>query len=189
MAGRLKRLRAACFVVFGVLIGCGTLAQAQQLGLPNSEILTISSDRMFAESAYGKQVSSDIEAQGDILGAENRRIEIELITEERELTERRPEMKPEVFRGLADAFNAKVEDIRRTQDDKARALVQLQEEKQVAFFQAARPILADLMRESGASVVLERSSIFLSATAIDITDMAIGRLDATLGDGTFSAED
>lgn len=185
---QLTHLCAICLWTFGLLI-VGSSVSAQQLGLPDSEILTISSDRMFAESAYGKRVSDDIEAKSTALAAENRRIEVELTEEERALTEQRPDMDPEAFRALADAFNTKVEDIRRTQDDKARALVQLQEERQVAFFQAARPILADLMRESGASVVLERSSIFLSATAIDMTDLAISRLDAALGDGGVPVED
>ncbi len=152
--------------------------------MPASAILTISSERMYAESAFGQRVAREIEAQSEALAAENRRIEEELTAEERDLTRRRPQMAPEAFRPLADAFDRKVQEIRRTQDAKARALVHHNDEERVRFLQAARPILTELMRESGAGVVLERSSVFLSANAIDMTDAAIGRLDATLGDGT-----
>ncbi len=161
---------------------------AQQLGLPQSAILTISSDRMYKQSAFGQRVAQEIEADSTALAIENRAIEEELTTEEKDLTARRSEMEPEAFRELADAFDMKVQDIRLTQDAKARALAQKNEEEQVRFLQAARPILENLMRESGASVVLEQSSVVLSASAIDMTDLAISRLNATLGDGVKAGD-
>ena len=45
------------------------------------------------------------------------------------------------------------------------------------------------MRETGAAVVLEQRSVFISANAIDITDTAIARIDAVLQDGTDPAAD
>ncbi|MGD9866344.1 MAG: OmpH family outer membrane protein, partial [Pseudodonghicola sp.] len=53
---------------------------------------------------------------------------------------------------------------------------------------AARPVLETLMRETGAGVILERNSVFLSANATDITDEAIARIDAAIGDGAQTAE-
>ena len=169
-------------VILCLSLGSGA-AQAQQLGLPDSEILTISSDRMYTESQFGQRVAREIENQSDALAKENRQIELELIAEEKDLTSKRPDMEPANFRVLADAFDEKVKEIRRTQDMKARELVKLREEEQVEFLRAARPILADLMQESGASVIVERSSVFLSARVIDVTEIAISRLDATLGEG------
>lgn len=159
------------------------VAVAQQLGVSNSSILTISSDRLFSDSAFGKRVARDLDADSAVLAAENRSIEAELTQEEQDLTAKRPDMAPAEFRALADAFDAKVQQIRRTQDAKARALANRSEEDRVAFFQAARPILERLMNESGAGVILERSSVFLSANATDITDVAISRIDSTLGEG------
>ncbi len=156
---------------------------AQQLGLPQSAILTIETDRLFAESAFGQRVANEIEAESAVLAAENRRIEAELTAEEKDLTERRPQMEPEAFRALADAFDEKVQSIRRAQDAKARTLNQKADKARVEFLRAARPMLEALMRESGASVILERNSVFLSANATDITDLAITRIDAAIGDG------
>jgi Skp family chaperone for outer membrane proteins len=171
-----------------LVLGAGTVP-AQELGLPDSPILTISSERMYAESAFGKRVAREIEDGSATLAAENRRIEEELGAEEKRLTELRPTMDPAEFRALADEFDRRVQTVRREQDAKARALVQRSEEKQVEFLRAARPILAELMRESGASVVLERSSVFLSQTAIDMTDVAISRLDSILGEGPPDADE
>ncbi|PCH67179.1 MAG: outer membrane chaperone Skp [Rhodobacteraceae bacterium] len=165
-----------------VVVAAGS-TQAQQLGLPQGAILTISTDRTFAESQFGQRVAADVEAQSAVLAAENRRIEAELIAEEKDLTERRPGMESAAFRALADAFDQKVQSTRVTQETKARALNQIADKARVEFLQVARPILEDLMRESGAGVILERSNVFLSANATDITDLAIERIDAAIGDG------
>lgn len=189
LAARLRSALANLIRVVALLLVIPIGAFAQQLGLPDSVILTISSERLFNDSAFGQRVAREFEAASGELAKENRRIEQELTEEEQELTERRPNMEPPAFRELADAFDVKVKEFRRTQDAKARALVQNNEEEQVKFIQAARPILTDLMREAGAGVVLERSSVFLSVTAIDVTEVAISRLNATIKDGFTSSDE
>lgn len=188
LAARMRSALADLIRVLLLLLVIPTGASSQALGLPDSVILTISSERLFSDSAFGQRVAREFEAASGELAKENRRIEQELTDEEQELTERRPSMEPAAFRELADAFDVKVKEFRRTQDAKARALVQRNEEEQVKFIQAARPILTDLMREAGAGVVLERSSVFLSVTAIDVTEVAINRLNATIKDGVTSSD-
>lgn len=158
-------------------------AQAQQFGTIQSPILTIESDRLFSGSEFGKRVAQEREADSAVLSAENRRIEAQLTEEERSLTERRATMDPEAFRALADAFDAKVQEIRRTQDAKARDLNQRGEADQVIFLQAVVPVLEQLMTDAGAAVLLERGSVFLSLNATDVTDLAIERINSAIGDG------
>ncbi len=158
--------------------------QAQQLGLPQSAILTLSTERMFAESAFGQRIAREIEAESAVLAAENRRIEAELTADEKDLTRRRPDMEAPAFRVLADAFDQKVQANRAAQDAKAHALNQIGDIARVEFLQVARPILEELMRETGAGVILERANVFLSANATDVTDLAIDRIDRAIGDGT-----
>ncbi|AVO39180.1 OmpH family outer membrane protein [Pukyongiella litopenaei] len=161
-----------------------TAVPAQPLGMPQVPILTIASERLFVDSAFGRRVAREIEADSALLAAENRQKEAELEAEEKDLTDRRASLEPDEFRKLADAFDAKVQEIRQTQDAKAVALAKRDDAARVEFFRAIRPVLVSLMRDSGASVVLERSSVFLSANATDITDLAISRIDAAIGDGT-----
>lgn len=158
-------------------------------GPVQSPILTIESERLYTESAFGRRIAQEIEADSAVLAAENRRIEAELTQEEQDLTERRAEMAPEAFRTLADAFDAKVEGIRNSQDAKARALGQRQEAAQIAFVQAAQPVLENLMRSARAAVILERNTVVLSANAADITDRAIAQIDAAIGDGAHLESD
>jgi Skp family chaperone for outer membrane proteins len=149
----------------------------------SSPILTIDTERVFIESAFGRRVARDVESKGAELSTENRRIEAELAAEEESLTERRDGMTAEAFRVLADAFDQKVQATRQAQAAKGRALNQLLDKEREVFLTAAAPVLEDLMRQSGAAVVLERRSVFISANAIDVTEQAIAMLDETLGTG------
>ncbi len=148
-----------------------------------SPILTIDSERLFRESAFGKRVAADIEARSAALASENRQIEADLEAEERLLTDQRPDLDAEEFRALADAFDEKVQETRASQEAKVRALNQALDEEREVFLAAAAPVLEQLMREAEATVILERRSVFVSASAIEITDDAIELLDQTLGSG------
>lgn len=192
MRDGMKRSGAGAVFALALALGGPLGAQAPSsdlsYSLPYTAILTVAPERLFAESAYGQRVVREIEAEGTALATENRRIEAELMAEERTLTQRRTEMEPGAFRQLADAFDEKVQQIRREQDAKARDLGEQQDEARGEFLQVARPVLVTLMRESGASVILERSSVFLSADSTDITDLAVARIDAAIGDGLKDAD-
>lgn len=150
-------------------------------------VLTIDSERLFLNSDFGKRVAREIEARGNELVAENRKIEMELADAEQDLTDRRATMTPEAFRPLADAFDTRVQETRQAQAAKSRALnVQLEQEREV-FLSTAGPVLEELMRDVGASVVLERRNVFMSTNSTDITAAAIIQLNAKLGDGASEA--
>ncbi len=166
------------------LLSGPVVLQAQQMGMPRGQILTIEPDRLYNDSDFGKRIIQQLEAESAVLVAENRRIEAELTAEEKDLTIRRAEMQPAAFRALADAFDEKVQETRRIQDAKTRELSQLSDANRRIFLQTARPILETLMREAGAGVILDRDTIFLSANATDITDLAIERINLVLGDGS-----
>ncbi|SEP63996.1 OmpH family outer membrane protein [Thalassovita taeanensis] len=157
---------------------------AQETQGMRSPVLTIDSERLFADSAFGKRVAEEFEAEGRVLEAENRRIEGELIEEEKRLTNQRPQMTPEAFRKLADAFDAKVQKIRAEQNAKTRALTQQTDLAQLQFLTAVRPELEGLMADAGAALIVERRSVFLSARIIDVTEEAVARIDAAIGDGS-----
>ncbi|MDO9524420.1 MAG: OmpH family outer membrane protein [Gemmobacter sp.] len=158
-------------------------AASQQMVLPSGPILTLDEARFFEQSRFGQRIQGDLEKRQAELLAENRKIEAELTKEERALTERRPDLSPQDFRALADAFDARVQSIRNTQEAKSRALLDASEQARAQFFPAAREVLAKLMTEAGAMAILSDEAIVLSFQQIDVTDAAIARLDASIGDG------
>jgi len=146
--------------------------------LDRSSILTIKQQDLFEGSEFGKASLARLEAETQAITDENRKIESGLTAEEKRLTELRPTLKPEEFRPLADAFDKKVEDIRKARDAKSRDLTRQRAQDQQAFFKMALPVLAQLMQEFGATVLLDQSTVMVSLDRIDITQEAIARVDA-----------
>jgi Skp family chaperone for outer membrane proteins len=186
--GGLRALFAALVTVMIALGGGMTVAQeaegtAAQSAL-RSPVLLIDPERLFQESLYGQRILDKLRADSEALAAENRRIEADLTEEERALTEQRPSMSAADFRAAADAFDEKVQGIRRAQDAKETALQNTVTEGREAFFGAAQNIIGRLMVDAGSVVVLDRRSVFLSIGAIDITESALEAVNAELGDGT-----
>ncbi|MZQ88051.1 OmpH family outer membrane protein [Frigidibacter albus] len=169
-------------------------AQAAPGGLPatsfptgtavlQAPILTLNDEQLFDESAWGARAEAEIEAAAAALATENRRIEAQLLAEERSLTDRRPGMDPAAFRAEADAFDERVTGIRRAQDVKARAVSRLREAERRAFFSAAVPILSEVMRKHGAVAILDARAIFLADSQIDVTAEVVALADQRLGPG------
>ncbi len=173
-------LRALCVLV---LLAVAMPLGAQQLGVPQTDVLTISSERLFADSAFGQRVFREIEAESTLLAEENERIVAQLSKEEKDLTEKRSDLSADEFRPLAEAFDEKVQSHRDGQRAKLDALARRGEEARGQFFEMAQPVLIELLREFGASIVIERSNVVLSTDASDITNAAIARIDAAIGDG------
>lgn len=178
-------LRMAACLLAAAMAGPLVAQETAQLplGQVQSVVLTVDTDRLFAESAFGRRLAEDLRAQTEALAAENRRIEADLTAEEQGLTARRPSMTVEAFRAAADEFDSRVQAIRAAQDAKERALQEAVTAGREEFLNAAAPVLGDLMRASGAAVILDRRAVFLAIGAVDITDEAIAAIDAAIGPG------
>jgi Skp family chaperone for outer membrane proteins len=160
------------------------LTAPAQTGPAQAPLVVIDPERLFRESAFGRASAARITAEQAALVAENRRFDAALEAEERDLTDRRATLPAEEFRALAAAFDRKAEGIRSAQAEKDRAIVESQQADQQRFLQVAAPELARMMADVGAVAMLDKQLVFLSFDSIDVTDSAIARVDAALGDGT-----
>ncbi|GAD56554.1 OmpH family outer membrane protein [Limimaricola cinnabarinus] len=147
-------------------------------------VVVLDTDRLFAESLFGQALATDLQAETEALIEENRRIEAELTAEEQSLTRRRPGMEPAAFREEAEAFDARVQEIRRERDAKERALQLEAAAGRERFLAAIGPTLGQVMMARGAAVILDRRAVFLSTGAVDVTDAAIAAVDAEIGNGS-----
>ncbi|MFT4013499.1 MAG: OmpH family outer membrane protein [Paracoccus sp. (in: a-proteobacteria)] len=153
---------------------------AQAVGAP---IITINQDVVFASSAWGRRVHADLERESKEIAAENDRLASQFATEEQDLTNLRGALPPDEFRKRADEFDKRVVAVRRERDQIERVFQARMDAERGAFFRAALPVLAQLMRDRGAQVVLDQSAIFVAAQSIDVTDELIARLDKNIGAG------
>jgi Skp family chaperone for outer membrane proteins len=171
-------LSVAGGLAIAVLAGATGFAEAQES--PAVAILTIDQERLFLESEFGEALIAREQALAKELDAENARIEGELIAEEQDLTDRRGTLSAEEFSALATAFDEKVVRIRAEQDAKLRELTRSRDGDRKAFFRAAIPVLRDLLVERKALAIIDKSTIILSLSAIDVTDAAIAKVNAAL---------
>ena len=186
------RLIRCLALALGLLSAQPALAQLS-LGEPVATagpILTLEKNRIYADSRFGRQTRARIDADVKTLTAENRNLEVALEAEETALAERRTSMPAAEFQILAQAFDAKVRDIRQARDAKVRDLSLRQDQAQRAFLDKVKPVLDQIMAEMGAVLLIDRASVILSSPSIDITDLAIRRIDETLlSTGTVSEPD
>lgn len=181
--------RRAVFLGLMLALGLGAAAvaptsgTAQSLGRVVSPILTVDRDRLYAGTLYGQRINRELEAASAAMAAETRKIEQALEAEEKALTEQRATLEPEAFRALADAFDDKVEALRKEREAAETNIRQQIEAAQLAFFDRVGPVLGALVRERGAVMILDRRAILLTAADVDITEAAIARIDSVLGDG------
>lgn len=164
----------------GALLAFPLALPAQEVA-PPSPVLVLRQDEVFERSAFGRAALQRRDLASRDLIAENRQIEAALEAEERDLTARRAVLPPADFRALSEAFNDKVEGIRAAQDAKARAVGRMTDDDRARFLQAMVPVLADIMAERGAQVILDQQSVVLSFDRVDVTDEAIARIDARIG--------
>lgn len=179
---------ARAFAVSLALTAGAQVASAQEhLGFPvgetQSQVLVIEFERAFASSAFGQRVSRELQEQRAAIGAESQRISEELTQEEQRLTDLRDSVSAEDFRRMAKEFDLRVQELRNGQDEKARALNAFNDSAQQVFFAAALPVLNEILQERGATLLLDRRQVFLSLDSVDITGLAVERINAAIGDG------
>ncbi|MCH2163496.1 MAG: OmpH family outer membrane protein [Marinovum sp.] len=179
------------WLAFALATGFGTAAVGQtrletasdHARILRTPVLVLDYETLFERSAYGQRVDQRIADAGRSLIAENERIEGDLTAEELLLTAQRDTLEPAEFRALALAFDEKVQRIRTEQDAKARAVGQGRAGEERRFRELVTPIIAGLMRETGAAVVLDRSQAIVWAEVIDVTDRVLTQVDRILGSG------
>lgn len=161
-----------------------TAAQLPFNVAPQNALLILDTDRFYDESAFGQRIAAELEAERQALLDEKTEVEKALEAEESRLVALRETTPADEFAVMADEFDARVQEARSAQTLKSRRLARQQDIARQTFFQQALPILAAIVRDSGALVILERSTVFLAADNIDITDAAIEAVNAAFGDGT-----
>lgn len=156
--------------------------EPQTVVVIQSAVLTVDVERMFSESDYGQQIAREVQEASLALASENREIEATLTEEEQSLTNQRASLSADEFKALADAFDEKAQRIRIEQESKANEIFSRPEQARSQFLRLAQDVLVEIMRERRALAILHSDTVFLKADVIDITDLAIERINAVLAD-------
>lgn len=181
-----RAILVAALLAFGVL-PAASLAQDPRAF--QSDILVIDPERLFEDSSLGRQMLAEHQEKRDALAAANEKLAAELEAEEQRLTDIRANTSPEDFRDMADAFDARVQEIRADSERRVRDLERARERLPTQFLSQVDQIILDVMRASGGIVLLDQRSVILRADVVDITDRAIARINAEFGADTGGQDD
>lgn len=172
----LGRLFAVC-----LMLGLVSAAHAQPVTdtaqLPPGAILFVNQEQILAGSELGKRILALESEERAALSAEGQAIADELEAAEQALTDQRPTADPTEFRAAAEAFNLRVEQVRAERLAKDQAQSQRIDDRRRAFYGVAGQILGEILMQNRAAAIMDRRSVLLFNTGLDITDLAITQLD------------
>lgn len=178
-----KSLIARTILVAGlVFLGTAGLDAASAAppppgGAPTARILMLDMRRIMGLSKVGQDIQRQVEALKQQATRDLNGEGAALKSEEVQLQQQAAILAPDVktrrirdFQAKATAFQQKIQ--------RRGGLIQggvLKAQQQIE--QALGPILQGIMKERGATILLDRSSILLAPNSIDVTQLVIQRLD------------
>ncbi len=176
-----KTLFIAASIAAATLAPFSGAAQAQ-----GATILVVDNARIIRDSVGGKDMSAKINAIGQAMQNELAGEATALDAERQSLETRTQNMTREAvaadpqLRAQAEAFARKAQAF---QVKRQRASQELSQTEQAAlnnFGVALDPVLQQIVDERGADLLLERSVVAFASPEVDVTDLVIQRLDATV---------
>src|SRR5687768_4450447 len=158
----------------------GAPAGAAASAVQTPRIIVIDRQQLLQRSAAGK----DIFTQTQTL---SKQLETQLRTEETALQSEAVQLQQQLAILAADVRAQREKDFSAKQQAFQARVQQRQAQIQASFNQAARqvevaldPILQSIMKERGANMVLDRSAVIVATSDVDVTPLALQRLDRAL---------
>jgi outer membrane protein len=155
-------------------------AGAAAAGPPVPRVIVIDRNFIMQRSSAGK----DMVAQTQTL---SKQAETQFRTEEQALQTEMTQLQQQLAILAADVRDKREKDFVAKQQAFQGRVQQRQQQIQAGFNKAARqlevalePILQGIMRERGANMVLDRQSVIIASVDIDVTPVAVQRLDKAL---------
>ena len=148
------------------------------------DVIVIDQARVLATSAAGKDIQTKLQGIGDQvdreLQPEATALENEqnsLDTQTQNLTREAIEARPDLVSRIQ-SFQRRVVDFETKRQKRARELAATRNQALQKFEEALRPVIAEVIREANASVVLDRSQVIFAGETADKTQSVITKLDA-----------
>ena len=169
----MQSLRAIVFLAFATF---ASVLPAQEVA--QNPVVTVDLERLISETQIGQYLSSQMSEEAQNLQAELDAIEAELSAEEDDLIKKRETLDLDEFRVLAKAFDEKAVRLRQEQQAKIQAITEESSRRRQDLLRSFVPVLSQVMRDRGATVLLDRRNVVLDDRAsVDITDVAIMIID------------
>ena len=163
-----------------VLISFLCISSANSSEFPNTSIAIVDLNLLLSDSKVAINADEQIEKIGSAVHEELAKEEQLILDMQRELIEAQKIMAPEAFEEKRINYEKSVQDFQiRSQDtlvklDRMIAIVRSQ------ILDEVQPILENIAKEKGITVILEKGNVILNANNMDITKLVLKQLDKNL---------
>ena len=165
------------FRIFLLLL---TLFAQPLIGSEKSSLFIVDMGKLYRSSDFGKNIILNINVDRQVLQNENEELELELLSEEKELSELRKTLPLDEFGAKALKFDEKVSKIRIEQGKKEENLKNKARQEETEFYKKIYPLLYELLLDLGGLLLIDKRNVILWDSSVDITDDAIELINRVL---------
>jgi Skp family chaperone for outer membrane proteins len=173
-----RRKLGGLIVVLATLAAAAAQAQPQPARLPAALIVDMA--QILQEAKAGKEVQSTINQQYAAYSKEVAQQEDELQKGGAELERQRTVLAPELYNTRARELQQRYDTLGKSVQAKRQALQQSLNEAMDKVKGGALEVIADIVKERRADLVLQKQAVVFEAEGMDVTTEAITRLDKKL---------
>ena len=176
---RLRLLKVLALCIAGM--GLAPLALAQQPAPPPTPVvLIVDLPQVLRDAKAGKEVQSTVNQQYSGYAKEVAQQEDELQKGRGELERQRTVLAPDVYNGRARELQQRYDELSKVVQNRQQALQQSYKEAMTKVENAALEVIADLVKERKANLVMAKQALVFEDESMDITTETIARLDKKL---------
>jgi Skp family chaperone for outer membrane proteins len=147
---------------------------------PNTSIAIVDLNLILSDSKAAKDATKQFEAIQKNTEEEIIESDKIMIEERNKLIEQQSVIAPEAFELKAKDYEKKLQNYQSEKQNKLRNLEGVLQKARNEILENVKPILEELSNELGVTVILEKNSVLLSATNMDITEDVIKKLNKEL---------
>ena len=147
---------------------------------PDTNVGVIDLNYILSESDAAVDAAKQIEDIAKQIEDEIKNTDQSLIDEQNELIESQQIMAPAAFDEKRKEYENKVQNYNVTRQEKLISVDRIVSESRSEVLNALKPILEEISKEKGITVLLEKNSVLLNAENMDITDEALKALNKKL---------
>lgn len=163
------------------MLAAGLLAApAAAADLPPAQIAVLDYQAVLRESLAARQVRRQIDEYRKSFQEEMTREEEQLRGEEQELKRLRATLPAAAFDERRRSFERRVQEAQRRAQNEARSLDRVFNQAMSQVRRQMAPIVADLTKQLGFNLVIDKSQILFAARALDISDEVAAALNDKL---------
>lgn len=154
--------------------------QPSPSALPAPVILIVDMAQILQQAKAAKQVQSELNQQYSLYSKEVAKQEDELQKASTELERQRTVMAPDAYNLRARELQQRYDQLGKSVQAKRQALQQSLNEAMTKVKTAALEVVADIVKERKANLVLEKQAVVYEPEGMDVTPDALQRLDKKL---------